>query len=152
MHIIAPHFTTATSFGTTPPRTSPLPPQHSPTHHQPWRTNAATSSTCKRPNNPTPTHRIPRTSYILPLRLLTPLLLSSYVPRKCSATNRIIQAKDHASVQISVGKVDESGRYTGDNQVFALCGFVRSMGESDDCVNRLAQREGFLKGVWSASR
>ncbi len=55
-------------------------------------------------------------------------------------------------MQISVGKVDESGRYTGDNQVFALCGFVRSMGESDDCVNRLAQREGFLKGVWSASR
>ncbi|KAK1823921.1 40S ribosomal protein S21 [Friedmanniomyces endolithicus] len=79
-------------------------------------------------------------------------LVDLYVPRKCSATNRIIQAKDHASAQISVGKVDESGRYTGDNQVFALCGFVRSMGESDDCVNRLAQREGFLKGVWSASR
>lgn len=76
----------------------------------------------------------------------------SYVPRKCSATNRIIKAKDHASVQISIGKVDENGRYTGENQVYALCGFVRAMGESDDSLNRLAQKDGFLKGVWSASR
>jgi len=57
-----------------------------------------------------------------------------------------------ASVQISVAKVDENGRYTGENQVYALCGFVRAMGESDDSMNRLAQRDGFLKGVWSASR
>ena len=75
----------------------------------------------------------------------------SYVPRKCSATNRIIKAKDHASVQISVGKVDENGRYTGENQVYAFCGFVRSSAESDDSLNRLAQRDGFLKSVWSAS-
>ena len=77
---------------------------------------------------------------------------NSYVPRKCSATNRIIKAKDHASVQISVGKVDENGRYTGENQVYALSGFVRSMGESDDSLNRLAQRDGLLKNVWSGSR
>src|SRR4051794_12246365 len=76
----------------------------------------------------------------------------SYVPRKCSATNRIIKAKDHASVQISIGKVDENGRYTGENQTYALCGFVRAMGESDDALNRLAQRDGFLKEVWNASR
>lgn len=74
-----------------------------------------------------------------------------YVPRKCSATNRIIKAKDHGSVQISVAKVDENGRYTGENQVYALCGFVRAMGESDDCMNRLTQRDGFLKNVWNAS-
>lgn len=79
------------------------------------------------------------------------LMYKSYVPRKCSATNRIIKAKDHASVQISVGKVDENGRYTGENQVYALCGFVRSMGESDDALNRLAQRDGLLKNVWSGS-
>lgn len=30
-----------------------------------------------------------------------------YVPRKCSATNRLITAKDHASVQINIGHVDE---------------------------------------------
>lgn len=74
-----------------------------------------------------------------------------YVPRKCSATNRIIKAKDHGSVQISIAKVDENGRYTGENQVYALCGFVRAMGESDDCMNRLTQRDGFLKNVWNAS-
>ncbi|CBX91280.1 hypothetical protein LEMA_P067880.1 [Plenodomus lingam JN3] len=79
-------------------------------------------------------------------------LVDLYVPRKCSATGRIIKAKDHASVQLSVGKVDENGRYTGENQVYALCGFVRAMGESDDSFNRLTQKDGFLKSVWSASR
>merc|ERR1712080_612493 len=79
-------------------------------------------------------------------------LVDLYVPRKCSATGRIIKAKDHASVQLSIGKVDENGRYTGENQTYALCGFVRAMGESDDSMNRLTQKEGFLKNVWSASR
>merc|ERR1712007_39332 len=79
-------------------------------------------------------------------------LVDLYVPRKCSATGRIMKAKDHASVQLSVGKVDENGRYTGDNQVYAICGFVRAMGESDDSFNRLTQKDGFLKSVWSASR
>ncbi|KAG5533875.1 hypothetical protein RHGRI_027915 [Rhododendron griersonianum] len=36
-----------------------------------------------------------------------------YIPRKCSATNRLIIAKDHASVQLNVGQLDEAGRYTG---------------------------------------
>ncbi|KEZ45904.1 hypothetical protein SAPIO_CDS1282 [Scedosporium apiospermum] len=76
-----------------------------------------------------------------------------YVPRKCSATNRIIKAKDHASVQISIAKVDENGRaIAGENIVYALCGFVRSVGESDDSLNRLAQRDGLLKNVWSPVR
>ncbi|KFY08485.1 hypothetical protein V492_06180 [Pseudogymnoascus sp. VKM F-4246] len=73
-------------------------------------------------------------------------LVDLLVPRKCSATNRIIKAKDHASVQISVGKVDENGRYTGENQVYALCGFVRSMGESDDSLNRCWAGHGVKEG------
>merc|ERR1711939_818518 len=64
-------------------------------------------------------------------------IVDLYVPRKCSATNRIIKAKDHASVQLGVGKVDENGRYTGGNQAYALCGFVRSRAESDDSLDRL---------------
>ncbi|KAL2104682.1 hypothetical protein VUR80DRAFT_9860 [Thermomyces stellatus] len=80
-------------------------------------------------------------------------IVDLYVPRKCSATNRIIKAKDHSSVQISIAKVDENGRaIPGENQVYALCGFVRAMGESDDSLNRLAQRDGFLKNVWSPVR
>ncbi|MBA0619021.1 hypothetical protein Godav_028275, partial [Gossypium davidsonii] len=49
-----------------------------------------------------------------------------YIPRKCSATNRLITSKDHASVQINVGHLDELGRYTGTFSTFALCGFVRA--------------------------
>jgi len=84
-------------------------------------------------------------------RVLT--VCDSYVPRKCSATNRIIKAKDHGSVQINIAKVDENGRaVTGENHTYALCGFIRAMGESDDSMNRLAQRDGLLKNVWSGQR
>ncbi|KAK6338706.1 40S ribosomal protein S21 [Orbilia brochopaga] len=80
-------------------------------------------------------------------------LVDLYVPRKCAATNRIIKAKDHASVQISIAKVDENGRYIpGEHITYPLCGFVRSRGESDDSLNRLAQRDGLLKNVWTATR
>ncbi|KAH7034622.1 ribosomal protein S21e [Microdochium trichocladiopsis] len=80
-------------------------------------------------------------------------IVDLYVPRKCSATNRIIKAKDHASVQISIAKVDENGRQIqGENHVYALCGFIRAMGESDDSLNRLVQRDGIVKSVWSAQR
>ena len=46
----------------------------------------------------------------------------SYVPRKCSATNRIIKAKDHASVQISIAK--------GTNTKFEFRTRKRMRGES----------------------
>ncbi|XP_024028268.1 40S ribosomal protein S21-2 isoform X2 [Morus notabilis] len=49
-----------------------------------------------------------------------------YIPRKCSATNRLITSKDHASVQINAGHLDENGIYTGQFSTFALCGFVRA--------------------------
>lgn len=55
-------------------------------------------------------------------------------------------------MQISFGKVDENGKYTGENTSYALCGFVRAMGEADDSMNRLAQRDGLLKNVWSGSQ
>ena len=75
------------------------------------------------------------------------------MPRKCSATNRIIRAGDHSSVQITVAKVSEDGRaIPGEYHEYALCGFIRAMGESDDAFNRLAQMDGLLKNVWSAQR
>ncbi|KAK4392575.1 40S ribosomal protein S21-2 [Sesamum angolense] len=64
-----------------------------------------------------------------------------YIPRKwddvllnlfagclllCSATNRLITSKDHASVQINIGHLDERGVYTGAFSTFALCGFIRA--------------------------
>ncbi|XBW35047.1 hypothetical protein QEN19_000611 [Hanseniaspora menglaensis] len=80
-------------------------------------------------------------------------LVELYIPRKCSASNRIIKAKDHASVQINIVKVDESGRaIPGEFITYALCGYIRANGESDDSINRLAQNDGALKNVWSFSR
>ncbi|XP_037911365.1 40S ribosomal protein S21 isoform X2 [Hermetia illucens] len=68
-----------------------------------------------------------------------------YCPRKCSASNRIIHAKDHASVQLNIADVNpETGRMSGTSKVYAICGAIRRMGESDDCIARLAKKDGLL--------
>ncbi|EPT06211.1 hypothetical protein FOMPIDRAFT_1027030 [Fomitopsis schrenkii] len=77
------------------------------------------------------------------------VLVDLYVPRKCAATNRLITAKDHASVQITIADVDQDGRALQTGTTFALCGPVRAMGESDDSLNRLATKAGLLRNVWS---
>ncbi|KAL3505739.1 hypothetical protein ACH5RR_031121 [Cinchona calisaya] len=64
-----------------------------------------------------------------------------YIPRKCSATNRLITSKDHASVQINIGHLDERGIYTGNFSTFALCGFVRAQGDADGALDRLWQKK-----------
>mmetsp|Transcript_304 Transcript_304/g.234 ORF Transcript_304/g.234 Transcript_304/m.234 type:complete len:83 (-) Transcript_304:101-349(-) len=71
-------------------------------------------------------------------------IVDLYLPRKCSATNRLIPAKEHSSVQFNVGQVDEHGRYTGEFYSFAIAGFLRSRGESDACINRLLHEKGLL--------
>ncbi|KAJ4001362.1 ribosomal protein S21e-domain-containing protein [Lentinula boryana] len=77
------------------------------------------------------------------------VLVDLYVPRKCAATNRLITSKDHASVQIAIADVDANGRALPTTTTFALCGQVRSQGESDDAINRLATKAGLLRNVWS---
>ncbi|CAA0832611.1 40S ribosomal protein S21-2 [Striga hermonthica] len=64
-----------------------------------------------------------------------------YIPRKCSATNRLITSKDHASVQLNIGHLDEAGRYIGQSTTFALCGFIRAQGDADSAVDRLWQKK-----------
>ncbi|PPD91831.1 hypothetical protein GOBAR_DD11238 [Gossypium barbadense] len=59
-----------------------------------------------------------------------------YIPRKW-----LITSKDHASVQINVGHLDELGRYTGTFSTFALCGFVRAQGDADSALDRLWQKK-----------
>lgn len=59
-----------------------------------------------------------------------------------SATNRLIGAKDHASVQINIGDIDANGRYTGTFKTYALSGYVRAQSEADDSINRLATKDG----------
>ncbi|XP_077316420.1 small ribosomal subunit protein eS21 [Lithobates pipiens] len=68
-----------------------------------------------------------------------------YVPRKCSASNRIIYAKDHASVQMNIAEVDKTtGRVTGQFKTYAICGTIRRMGESNDAILRLAKADGIV--------
>merc|ERR1712136_576589 len=71
-------------------------------------------------------------------------IVDVYIPRKCSITNNIISAKDHASVQISVAEVDEEGRMTGGFKTFAFCGKVRTQGEADDSFTNLCLKDGIL--------
>lgn len=59
-----------------------------------------------------------------------------YIPRKCTATNRLISAKDKASVQLNIGHVSADGVYTGEYTPMALCGFIRSQGEADGEIDR----------------
>lgn len=65
-----------------------------------------------------------------------------------SSSHRIIHAKDHASVQLNIADVDpETGRMTGSSKVYAICGAIRRMGESDDCLCRLAKKDNLVSKV-----
>ncbi|XP_057625100.1 40S ribosomal protein S21-like [Chionomys nivalis] len=68
-----------------------------------------------------------------------------YVPRKCSVSNRIIGAKDHASIQMNVAEVDRvTGRFNGQFKTYAICGTISRMGESDNSILRLAKADGIV--------
>eukprot|EP01134_Creolimax_fragrantissima_P002809 CFRG2809T1 len=75
------------------------------------------------------------------------VIVDMYIPRKCSATNRIIGAKDHASTQLNIASVDESGVYNGKFTTYALSGFVRALGEADSSVNRLASDDKIVSNM-----
>ncbi|KAJ1728554.1 40S ribosomal protein S21 [Coemansia biformis] len=79
-------------------------------------------------------------------------LVDLYIPRKCSATSRLIGAKDHASIQLNIADVNEKGVATGSFKTYAISGLVRTRAESDDSINRLATKDGYLKNVWSYQR
>ena len=63
-----------------------------------------------------------------------------YIPRKCSWTNRLLTSNDHASVQITVGKVDpKTGEYTGQFETFALAGYVRQKAEANMAIEKMTE-------------
>ena len=63
-----------------------------------------------------------------------------YIPRKCSWTNRLIEAKDHGSVQINVANVDPvTGLYTGETASYALSGYIRDKSEGDMALTALVE-------------
>jgi len=67
-----------------------------------------------------------------------------YIPRKCSATNRIIGPKDFASVQLNIVDVDGDGKALSSHQTFCLAGRVRAQGHGDSEMNRLCFKKGLL--------
>lgn len=76
------------------------------------------------------------------------LVFAHTQPPSSSYTNRLISAKDHASIQLNVAHVDQSGAaIPGEYTPFVISGFVRNKGESDAAVNLLAQKAGLLKAV-----
>jgi small subunit ribosomal protein S21e len=65
-----------------------------------------------------------------------------YVPRKCSWTNRLVKAKDHASVQINVANVDPiTGMMTGESSPYCLAGYIRFKSEGDMALTALVQKK-----------
>ena len=52
-----------------------------------------------------------------------------YIPRKCSATNKLIAAKEASAVQLNIGQVDADGKYTSEYYTFHLSGMIRQKGK-----------------------
>lgn len=69
-----------------------------------------------------------------------------YSPRKCSFTNRLISAKDHAAVQISVAELDQEGKMTGAKK-YVISGYLRKVGEGDSTLNFLACKDGIASDI-----
>ena len=68
--------------------------------------------------------------------MISVILLNANV--LCSSwTNKLITAKDHRSVQINIGHLDENGLYTGSFSTFALCGQVRARADADSALDNL---------------
>ena len=67
------------------------------------------------------------------------------MPRKCAASGRLIEAKDHSSVQIAVCDVDENGKMIPGSTInIPISGAIRHHAESDDSLNRIAQQMGCM--------
>ncbi len=62
-----------------------------------------------------------------------------YIPRKCHATNRILDCKDTASVQITLNTeaLNSENIKEGQNKLtMVISGFVRTKGNSDAALNK----------------
>jgi small subunit ribosomal protein S21e len=66
------------------------------------------------------------------------------VPRKCFATNKVLGAKDRASVQINFLSTGLNKSEKSKPLSVTLSGFVRSKGQSDAAVNRYLKQEGLI--------
>merc|ERR1712124_63815 len=72
-----------------------------------------------------------------------------YVPRKCSATSRILNPQDKSSIQLNIPKVDADGRIIPDEfeAFIAISGYVRNKGRSDQEIEKIL----IAKGLYPVS-
>ncbi|CAD2222788.1 small subunit ribosomal protein S21e [Angomonas deanei] len=66
------------------------------------------------------------------------------IPRKCNATNTLINSFDHSAVQIAIANVSADGTIDGTTTTFCITGYLRSQGESDHAINHLAIERGII--------
>ena len=71
-------------------------------------------------------------------------IVEKYLPRKCSATSKIIGPKDHASVQLFIPDVDAHGRIIegGEGIKLAISGYIRDKGRSDFEIEKILRAKG----------
>ena len=72
-------------------------------------------------------------------------IVDLYIPRTCSATNKLIGPKDHSSVQFNVADIDEeTGVMKSTSHTIAISGYVRKNAFADAAITRLMQERGVL--------
>jgi small subunit ribosomal protein S21e len=67
-------------------------------------------------------------------------------PLRC--TNRLVPPQDHASVQFRIAKLNADGLPTGEYETIVFSGYLRTLGEADNALNRIATERGLLTGVY----
>lgn len=82
------------------------------------------------------------------MKSMTPLtnangdIVEKYLPRKCSATSRVIGPKDHAAIQLLIPNVDAKGRIVpGNGTTIVISGYVRDKGLSDWEIEKIARSQ-----------
>jgi small subunit ribosomal protein S21e len=65
-----------------------------------------------------------------------------YLPRKCDYTDRLITPKDRSSIQLTVCDVNDDGTINlGKSDIITICGFIRSVGESDTAIEKVLKEK-----------
>ena len=78
-----------------------------------------------------------------PMRNTKGVIVERYMPKKCSATSKILGPKDHSAVSIFVPDVDENGRIVpGKGQTLNICGYIRDKARSDMEIMKLLTHQG----------
>ena len=72
-------------------------------------------------------------------------LTDLYLPRKCDYTDKLITPKDNASVQINICDINADGTINlGQSSIITICGFVRSVGESDTAIDKVLREKNLV--------